>query len=255
MKAIRYVEIAKYGIKKEITFKVNYISSLFSFAIHVFVLITLWNQSALVEGYSRKDLMYHIIIGECVYYSVGIVYKKISQMQKEGSIANMLSMPIHFIVYTFFEELSSLIKLLVNVIFAVILAVVFVGPFKMTGIQTICLIISLLNSFFIGTMIQILIGITSFFIEENKSIYLVVQKLQLLIILSPLALLPKLVQQIYYYLPTTYMILAPSEIFIHYEFYNAIRLLMLQLLSFVILLLATVFLYKKGVKQINVYGG
>ena len=76
----KYIEIFKYSIKTQIKFIVDYIVSLFSFAIHIFIFNELWDyilQGKQVAGYTREELIWYIIIAEFITYSAFKIYKKI----------------------------------------------------------------------------------------------------------------------------------------------------------------------------------
>jgi len=89
----KYIEIFKFNLKTELNFKVDYFFSIISFAIHVFVFNALWDyilQGKMVEGYGKAQLIWYVIIGEFIAYSIGKKnYIKVSEMIKNGDVANM----------------------------------------------------------------------------------------------------------------------------------------------------------------------
>ena len=106
----KYLEIIKYSLKTKFTFIFDYIFSLFSFGIHVFVFNELWDYilaGKLVAGYSKSELIWYIIIAEFVTYTSEKKYKQISSMVKQGDIANMLIKPVNMITYFIVEDFTS----------------------------------------------------------------------------------------------------------------------------------------------------
>ena len=96
----KYIEIFKYSLKTKLAFIYNYLFSLFSFGIHVFVFNELWDyilKGKSIVGYTKTELIWYIIIAELVTYSAESTYKKIGSMVKQGDIANMLIKPIDII--------------------------------------------------------------------------------------------------------------------------------------------------------------
>lgn len=254
----KYIEILKYSLKTKLTFIWNYCFSLFSFAIHIFVFNELWDyvlQGKAVVGYTKSELIWYIIIAEFITYTSEKKYKTISSMVKQGDIANMLIKPVDMIHYYIAEDGSLIIKALVNLICAIILGLTLAGKIEVSFASIIITIIAALIGIFIGSLIQILIGIVSFFTEENSSVYLIIQKMSLLVVFTPIEFYPTIIQKIFFALPTTYFVYAPSKIFTNFEIGLAIKLILLEILSAIFIYTIIRFLYKKGVEKINVNGG
>jgi len=254
----KYLEILKYSLKMKTKFIVDYIFSLFSFTIHVFVFNELWNyilQDKLIAGYSKKELIWYIIIAECMIYSMSNIYKRISEMVKNGEIANMLLKPIDFVMYLFADELSIIIKVIVNIILAVILGIVMGGIISINASTVLLLFVSIILSVIIGIFIDILIGLLAFFTEENSSIWLIVQKCMFFLVFTPIEFYPVIVQKLLYLLPTTYMIYSPAKILVNFDLNNSLILIGMQILFASILFVIIRLFYRRGVRNINVNGG
>lgn len=254
----KYIEIFKYSIKTQMKFIIDYCVSLISFAIHIFIFNELWDyilQGKQVAGYTREELIWYIIIAEFITYSSFKIYKKISEMVKNGTIANMLIRPVDFINYTIFESMSVYIKAGVNMIFGIIFGIILVGPIKISGMGLILTFVSCIIGIFIGILLQVFVGLISFFSEENNSFWLIVQKLSFFLVFTPIEFYPEIVQRIFRLLPTTYLIYAPARIFTKFEFYSSLKLLIFEILSGVFLYLIIRIMYRIGVKKINVNGG
>lgn len=254
----KYIEICKYSIKTKMIFIWNYLFSMFSFAIHVFVFNELWDyilQGKMIAGYTKSELIWYIIIAEFITYTSEKKYKQIADMVKQGDIANMLIKPVDIINYFLVEEISLIIKGIVNFGFAMLLGFTLAGTINISIKSILLLVLSSVIGIFIGALIQILIGIIAFYTEENNSVYLIIQKFTLLVVFTPLEFYPVVVQKIFAFLPTTYYVYAPAKIFTNASINEAIKLLGLEILSAIILYVIIRILYKKGVKKINVNGG
>lgn len=254
----KYIEILKYSIKSKLTFIWDYTFSLFSFAIHVFIFNELWDyilQGKMVAGYTKSELIWYIIIAEFITYTNEKKYKKISSMVKQGDIANMLIKPVDMIHYFIAEDASLIIKGGINFVFAMILGGLLAGPIDVNLSNVMLMLIASVIGIFIGVLIQILIGVFSFFTEENNSIYLIIQKFCLLVVFTPLEFYPEIIQKIFLILPTTYYVYAPAKILTNASISTAFVLLGLEILSAVFLYVLIRILYKKGVEKINVNGG
>lgn len=254
----KYIEIFKYSMKTQIKFIADYLISLISFAIHIFIFNELWDyilKGKQVVGYTREELIWYIIIAEFITYSSFKIYKKISEMVKNGTIANMLIRPVDFINYTIFENMSVYIKAIVNMIFATIFGIIFVGKINMSAVGLIFTFVSCVIGIFIGILIQVFVGLISFFTEENNSFFLIVQKLSFFLVFTPIEFYPEIVQRIFKILPTTYLIYTPARIFTKFEFNESLKLLIFEILSGLVLYMIIRIMYRMGVKKINVNGG
>ena len=254
----KYIEIFKYSMKTQLKFILDYFVSLISFGIHIFVFNELWDyilKGKQVAGYTREELIWYIIIAEFITYSTFKSYKKIGEMVKNGTIANMLIKPVDFINYTIAENLSVYVKALVNAVFAIVLGLILVGPIDVTIQGIIFTVIASIIGVFIGILIQTFVGLIAFFTEENSSFWLIIQKFTFFLVFTPLEFYPEIVQKIFSILPTTYLIYAPARIFTRFEIGEAIVLLGLEILSGLVLYGIIRLMYMKGVRKINVNGG
>lgn len=254
----KYIEIFKYSVKAKMTFLWNYLFSLCSFAIHVFIFNELWDyilKGKMIAGYTKTELIWYIIIAEFITYTKESKYKQIASMVKQGDIANMLIKPVDMIHYFIAEDTSLIIKGFINFGFAIVLGMVLAGPIEVTLGNIILMLIASIIGIFIGILIQILIGVISFFTEENNSIYLVLQKMTLLVVFTPLEFYPEIIQKIFGIFPTTYYVYAPAKIFTNASLETAFGLLGLEIISALVLYGIIRILYMKGVEKINVNGG
>jgi len=254
----KYIEIFKYSIKQQINFLPDYIFSLISFGIHVFIFNELWDyilQGKNIEGYTKAELIWYIIIAELVTYSIYKKYQQIAETVKNGEIANMLLKPVNYIGYLIADSTATVIKLIINILFAGILGSILAGPINISFLSAGITFVSIIISVFLGILIQIFIGLLSFYTEENKSFWLIIQKLQLFLVFTPLEFYPKIVQKILYVFPTTHMIFEPAKMFVHFNNINVIELITMQLVSAIVMILIVICMYRNGVKKINVNGG
>jgi len=254
----KYIGIFKFSLKKSLNFKLNYFTILLSYTIHIFTLSCLWEyilKGKLLVGYSKVELIWYITMAEFIMYSCKGVYRRIGEMIRNGNIANMLIRPANFVIYIFSEECSNLVQICVNAFFGILLGLIFAGTINVTITGLIFVFASVIIAIIIQILLQIMIGLIAFFTEENKAFYLILSKMQLLLVLTPIELYPNLVQKFFFCLPVTYSIYVPSKLLVHFNLANGAKLLFLELLSLIVLIGIVAILYKKGVKRINVNGG
>ena len=254
----KYLQVTKFTLKKETNFITNYIFQIFGYAIHIIVFYFVWDYilgDKILMGYTKEMLIWYVIVGEFVIYSTNKCYRQISFMVKNGDIANMLIKPINFVYYLFFENASNFVKVLINIIAALVLGIFMAGKIEISIQSSILFVISIILSLILAILFEIIIGLMSFFIEEVKAFYLVISKLMLIVVFSPIEMFPVWAQVVLKMLPTTYAVYAPAKILVLFETNNAIELLICQIISILICITILHFQYKKGVKKINANGG
>ena len=255
----KYLEIFKFNLKSEANFKVDYLFSLLSFAVHIFVFNALWDfilKDKAILGYTKPQLIWYIIVGEFIAYSVGKKnYLKVSDMIKSGEIANLLTKPISIMKYIIAQEGTCIINILVNFVFGIIFGTIMAGTIPISGVQLVLFTISIILSLTIDIFLQVFIGLLAFITEENQSFYLIMSKAMLILIFTPLEFFPSYAQNVLKFLPTTYVVYPAGKILVDFNLQIALSLIIGQIIALLVVFSAVYLLNTKGVKSINVNGG
>ena len=255
----KYFDVFKFNLKTELNFKVNYFFTLFAYLVHVFILRELWDyilKGKEINGFGRVELVWYITFGEFIMYCINKKnLEKVSVLIKSGNVANLLTKPVSILKYLFAEQCTSIVSVVINFIFALILGSTMVGMVKLTIIQVILFLISIVLSILILLLIQLFIGLLAFITEENDSFYLVIQKAMLIIVFTPVEFFPGVVQWVLRFLPSTYAIYPIGKIFTNYDFGNAVYLIFCQIIALITMFILVNVLNRKGVKKVNVNGG
>lgn len=194
-------------------------------------------------------------MAEFITCSVSKGYKTISDKVKDGTIANMLIKPINFCYYFLAEESANLLKILFNVIGLFVLGISYGRILNLSLANIFFVIISIGLSVIIGLLMQLVLGLISFEMEETKSLWFIIQKFQFLLVFVPLEFYSTIIQKILLFLPTTHIVYAPARILVKYELTESITLITMQIISITLLIIASSILYKRGVEKINANGG
>ena len=255
----KYFDVFKFNLKTELNFKVNYFFTLFAYLVHVFILRELWDyilKGKEINGFGRVELVWYITFGEFIMYCINKKnLEKVSVLIKSGNVANLLTKPVSILKYLFAEQCTSIVSVVINFIFALILGSAMVGMVILTIIQVILFLVSIVLSILILLLIQLFIGLLAFITEENDSFYLVIQKAMLIIVFTPVEFFPGVVQWVLRFLPSTYAIYPIGKIFTNYDFGNAVYLIFCQIIALITMFILVNVLNRKGVKKVNVNGG
>lgn len=254
----KYLQVTKFSLKKDANFLVNYIFNILGYTIHILVFYFVWDYilgDKMLNGYTRSMLIWYVIIGEFIIYSANRCNREICSMVKNGDIANMLLKPINFVYYLFFQNISNFVNILVNIVAGFVLGILMAGSIEISVQSILIFTISIILSLILKVLFEIMIGLMAFFIEEVKALYLIISKLMLIIVFSPVEMFPMWIQHILNILPTTYAIYAPAKILLKFELNDAIKLIICQLISILFCVIILHIEYKEGVKKINANGG
>ena len=100
------------------------------------------------------------------------------------------------------------------------------------------------------------IGLFSFYIEDSNPFYWMYSKLILVLgTLLPIEFFPKAIQPLLTYLPAYVVSYGPAKLFVDFSLSSGIRIIIAQLIYIFISYGLCLFIYKKGVKRLNVNGG
>ena len=101
-----------------------------------------------------------------------------------------------------------------------------------------------------------IIGLFSFYIEDSHPFYWLYSKVILVLgTLLPLEYFPTFIQGILKYLPSYVVAYGPAKLFVDFSSLDAIKILGAQIIYLIISYLLCTFIYKKGVRKLNVNGG
>lgn len=254
----KYLEIMKYSLKKNATFIVNYFFNIISFFVHILVFNALWDyiiKDGSLVGYTREELIVYIILTEFVIYSSNRCYKEIATTIKNGEVAVMLSKPINYVLYVLAEQSTSIIRVGINIIVAVIMILMLGNGIQFSALGIILCIISMIFSAILNTLLEVIIGLSAFRMEENRSIALLIQKMQFLLVFVPIEFYGGIFQKILSFLPTTYIVYPPGKLLVHPDLNLGIQLISMQILVLLLSIFTITIMYKKGVEKINANGG
>lgn len=254
----KFMRILLFNLKVETNFKFDYFVRLFMYFFHVIIFNELWDymlKDKILLGYDKRSIIWYIIIGEAVIYTMSKNFLRISNDIKSGDIVNILTKPINILEYIFLREFTSIINLIFNILFAIVCGIALIGNPHIDLVNIILFIFSIFISYFLILFLQIFIGILAFFFEDNDSFYLIISKAILIVTITPFDFYHGLIRDLIAILPTTYVTYSPAKIFLGCDLETAFRLLIIQVICFIFVFTIVYLISKKGVKKIYVNGG
>ena len=255
--------------KSEIMSSLQYVSNVFinfiGYFIHIFIFINLWNYmyddpTQLINGYSKTQTMWYIVITELIWTVIKArrLCRKIVQDVKGGNITYNMNKPYSYVSYIVSSHLGECtIRFIVYTILGITTGLIFMGNMPSLNIfKFIIVFISVIFAITIQILMTIAIGLLAFKIEDSLPIYWVYSKFILILgALFPIEFFPISLQGILRFTPVYVVAYGPAKLFVDFNYKNAIYILLAQIIYLALGYGLCTFIYRKGVKKLNVNGG
>lgn len=261
----KYLFIFKSELMSNLQYVFNTLIGFITYFIMLFTFLNLWqyiysDPNEIINGYSMNQMIWYVIITEILWSSIGGrgLCRKICNDVKAGNIAYTMNKPYNYIGYWLSNHLGSCtIKGILYTILGMITGFLFMGSFPNLNIFSI---IAVIITAILATIINILlitsIGLFSFFIEDANPFFWLYSKLILIVgVLFPIEYFPKFIQPILNFSPVYVVSYGPAKLFVDFTFNKFIGIIIAQIIYIIISYLLCMFIYKKGVKRLNVNGG
>ena len=263
MKKLRkYLVVIKTNISNSMVYAVDVFSGALFFALIVFVFMELWQaistNSGDMEGYTVNRLVWYYVAAEVVVLSKCDVFRSMNQEIKGGGIAYKLNKPYNFMLYQLAEGIGQIsIKLLMNLVVGVVLGFLYVGGLEGFDLRVLpAVILSVILGILLNFFMDAIIGMTSFWTEDNSAFYWIVQKLSFMMgLFLPVEFLPGIIREIALYLPFSYIAYAPARLLTSFSIDEFWSIVPVQVFYTSLFAALSALVYLKGVKKLNVNGG
>jgi len=261
----KYLFIFKSELMSNLQYVFNTLIGFITYFIMLFTFLNLWqyiysDPNEIINGYSMNQMIWYVIITEVLWSSIGGrgLCRKICNDVKAGNIAYTMNKPYNYIGYWLSNHLGACtVKGILYTILGMITGFIFMGSFPNLNILSI---IAVIITAILATIINILlitsIGLFSFFIEDANPFFWLYSKLILIVgVLFPIEYFPKFIQPILNFSPVYVVSYGPAKLFVDFTLDKFIGIIIAQIIYIIISYLLCMFIYKKGVKRLNVNGG
>lgn len=261
----KYLYIFKSELMSNFQYVFNILSGFIGYLVMMFIFLNLWqyiysDPNELINGYSMNQMIWYVIFAEVLYMSISgrKLSRKISNDVKSGNIAYNINKPYSYIGYIISNTMGSVaVKFVIYFILAILTGLIFLGVFpSINAIQFILILISSLFAIIINTVIIIIIGLISFFIEDSQPIYWIYSKIILIVgTIFPIEYFPVSIQKFLKFTPAYVTSYGPAKLFVDFNYNSFLNIIIAQIIYLIIVYLLCLLIYKKGVKKLNVNGG
>lgn len=261
----KYYVAMKYEFKDRTAYKISLFFNAVIFALVMYVMVNVWgylyrDKDSIIAGYSYQQMIWYIVLTELIWFSTRsfILTYQISDDIRTGNICSYVNKPYYYPSYILARYLGEIsFKTIVFIPIGGILGVVCLGMFpNVSFFSVVCMIITFILSVIINGIIRVLVGLSSFWIENTKPIIWLYEKLILIIgTIFPLELFSSNIQHILKYTPIYVISYGPARLFVKYNNEDFFKVLLSQIIYIGIGYLCIRIVYKKGKRRLNVNGG
>lgn len=261
----KYLFIFKSELMSQLQYVFNTVVGFLGYFIMLFILFNLYrylyaDPSEAINGYTMNQMVWYVIFTEIIWSTTGgrKFVHKICDDVRGGSIAYNISKPYSYIGYSLASHLGEItFKGVIYTILAMLEGFLLLGVFpKVTILGALAIFLVSVLAIVISTLILISIGLLAFKIEDSNPIYWLYSKLILICgTIFPIEYFPAAVQPILNYSPVYVTTYGPARLFVEFNLETFLNVLLFQVIYLVLIYLLCLFVYRRGVRDLNVNGG
>lgn len=265
MKLLKYFEVAKINFLETLAYPIALIGRLPLLIFTIFALSKLYTTT---YGTAKTDIINNLTLTETIWILclVQILYasgnKKISRIISleviTGTFAYSVNKPYSYTLFHFASYLGKIIpSLFFNLVINLTILLLITEKINIT-LLTICMgILPIILGFVLIFLIEYVIGLSAFWIEDTEPIDWVYSKTSALLggAIVPLTFFPGTLETIAELLPFGLTYYAPAKAIVQFNVYYYSKILLLQIFWIIIISLAARYIFKKGVKNVSLGGG
>lgn len=258
----KYIKILTVSMKNSTTYFKDFVMGNVFILLIISIYILLWKNlysQNVSAGFTFKELIWYLIINEVVFFNNTDLFRKIESEIKSGNIAYHINKPYSYPIYILFDALGkNILSFAVNLVFGLIIGLVFVGYIKaLSIINLLPIIIMMLLGVVLNLIIYICISLTSFWIEENRPFIWIYRQFVFAFggFLVPITLFPKALYNITLHMPWTYVAYHTANSSVKFTFIQFLKTVCWQTGYIIFFLGLMILIYRKGAEALNVNGG
>lgn len=258
----KYGAVMRTAMQNSTVYTRNFIFGSLFLGLVLFMFLQLWEKVAgergQIAGYSLNRLLWYYTVAEIVTLTRSDIMERLNNDIRSGDVAIQLLRPYHYLTSLFADAFGQLLlRLTINIPIGFVMAMVLVGPLE--GFQPAHLpfmVLSILLGLFLSLSMEALIGLSSFWTEDNSAFWWISQKLAFMLgLFLPLEMLPGWLRGIALFLPYPYMMYAPARLASTFSWEACAQLMPIQLLYGLVIFGLAHLVYRKGAKMVHANGG
>ncbi len=260
----KYIAILLINVQNNFAYAGEFFYRSFFMILIIFIFMHLWKAaygasgSTSISGITLNNLIWYLVMTEAILMSRPVFSGKISDEVKDGTLAYTIGRPFNYLLFHYASGMGdTILRIIINFASGSLLAFLLVGPCSFNPVFIPFLVITIAMGLLLDFLIEGLIGLSAFLIEDVSGIQLVYSKLLFILggLMIPLDFFPLWLQGIAKCLPFHLILYAPARLFIDFSLESWLGILGLQFIWIIVLGSSLVLFFSAAMRRLSINGG
>ncbi|WP_124726541.1 ABC transporter permease [Staphylospora marina] len=261
---IKYAAVFRISLKNQLAYVPDFLIRTLFLLVILFVFTQLWSVTfrmsggPLIEGYSLATMIWYLTVSESIIMSYPYLAQKVEQEVKSGQVAVQLLRPLDYTGNHFAGYVSEFfLRHIVCLFVGGSLTFLMFGPPPVTPKRAGLFLLFLLTALVIQFCLLMSLALLAFWLEETRGMEMIYSRLVMTIggMMLPLEIFPDWLEPILRWLPFQAVMYLPARILLTETPADWPMLWLGQLGWAAAAFLLLRFVYRLGVKKLDVNGG
>jgi len=263
-KAGKYAAVFRITLKNHLAYLYDFVVRTIFLLIILFVFTELWTATYQVTGKSKIDgytlpvLIWYLTATEAMIMAYPRLSETVEQEVKSGQVAIQLIRPLSYAGFHFSAFAAEfLLRLSVNMVIGGLLVFLLFGPPPLDAGHVVRFLLFLITAVIIHYCFTMTLSLLAFWVEEARGFELIYTRLLMTIggMMLPLEIFPDWMERVLLMLPFQAVIYLPAKMLVTDPPGNWKFLWLGQLGWAVAAFLLLLFIYRLGVRKLDLNGG
>ena len=260
----KYTAVLRVSIANNLAYIMEVFFRALLLIVLVFIIGQLWKTTfsvrgaSTLSGFTISDMVWYLVAAETIAMSMPPLTRRIDMEVRSGQLAYLLGRPCSYILYNYAQYMGErLVRLLINAIIGVALALLIVGLPHFTWMGVIAWPLVTLLALSIEFVAYFSIGLLAFWTEDTNAFSFVFSRLTLVLggVLAPIEIFPQPLRGIAQALPFSTILYGPARTLVHFEAGRFGWLLVQQVITLGVGSLILLAVYGVAIRRVNINGG
>ncbi|PYI54480.1 ABC transporter permease [Paenibacillus flagellatus] len=262
-KAAKYVAYARVTVRSHLAYVPDFLIRSAFLVVILFIFFQLWSVTyggvgeSVIGGYTFEQMIWYLAVAESVILASPKLNAKVEAEVKNGDIAYQLTRPASYLLLHYGSYMGeAAVRVVVNLALGSALAMLWFGWQTPGWNVPLCLLV-MAGSFTVNFLLTMLLSLAAFWVEETRGLDFVYNKLLFTVggMLLPLEMFPDALRSVSEWLPFQTVAYFAAKTAVRPEAAETVRMIAIQWGWAALLAAAAAFVYRKGVRKLNVNGG
>lgn len=249
--------------RQQFAYKMDFMLRSMFLLMILFVFVQLWtaaydgDTSKVIGGFAMKEIVWYLVFTEALTMAAPPLTARVEEEVKNGDIAIRLIRPMSYLGYHYASFLAeAAVRFAANLAAGSAIAWSCVGAPDF-GLGWPALASLALGALTVAFLLNAIVALCAFWLEETSGLQFVLQKLQFTIggMLLPVDLMPEWLQRACAWLPFQAALYLPARAAVHYDGALLLKDAGIQAAWIAALGALVAYMYRRGARRLHVNGG